>query len=164
MLRCTLSGSKTAVGSQPASRPRISLARYSRLASASSVSSSAVHSTVAGSSVSAKARTAGRKNLLASASAAPRRSYADATGNFLKEADVEKRVIHVVSNFGKVDAKKVNRNSHFINDLGLDSLDEVELLMAIEDEFCIEMPDSEVEKLHTVDDAVKYIATHPTAK
>lgn len=93
-----------------------------------------------------------------------RRSYADASGNFLKEAEVEQRVVHVVQNFGKVDSAKVNRNAHFVNDLGLDSLDEVELLMAIEDEFAIEMPDSEVEKIHTVDDAVKYIASHPTAK
>ena len=96
----------------------------------------------------------------------PFRSYGDAgaSGNFLKENEVEGRVVHVVQNFGKVDASKVNRNAHFINDLGLDSLDEVELLMAIEDEFAIEMPDSEVEKIHTVDDAVKYIASHPTAK
>lgn len=93
-----------------------------------------------------------------------RRSYADASGNFLKETEVEQRVVHVVQNFGKVDSAKVNRNAHFVNDLGLDSLDEVELLMAIEDEFAIEMPDSEVEKIHTVDDAVKYIASHPTAK
>lgn len=93
------------------------------------------------------------------------RSYADAaSGNFLKEPEVEQRVIHVVQNFAKVDAAKVNRNAHFINDLGLDSLDEVELLMQIEDEFAIEMPDSEVEKIHSVDDAVKYLVSHPTAK
>lgn len=102
--------------------------------------------------------------MCAPSSVAPRRFYADSTGNFLKEPEVEQRVIHVVQNFAKVDSTKVNRNAHFINDLGLDSLDEVELLMQIEDEFAIEMPDSEVEKIHSVDDAIKYLAAHPTAK
>ena len=49
-------------------------------------------------------------------------------------------------------------------DLGLDSLDAVEVVMAIEDEFAIEIPDAEADKILSVEDAVKYIAAHPQAK
>jgi NADH dehydrogenase (ubiquinone) 1 alpha/beta subcomplex 1 len=48
--------------------------------------------------------------------------------------------------------------SHFINDLGLDSLDHVEVIMAMEDEFNIEIPDTDAERLLTPDDIVRYIA------
>jgi NADH dehydrogenase (ubiquinone) 1 alpha/beta subcomplex 1 len=54
--------------------------------------------------------------------------------------------------------------AHFINDLGLDSLDTVEVVMAIEEEFVIEIPDDMAEKLLTVEDAVKFVSQHPQAK
>lgn len=146
--------------------PTRAISMVPRLAAAKSVATVraprfAVSAPVARSSVAPRVSAAATSMAL---NVVARRSYADASGNFLKETEVEQRVVHVVQNFGKVDSAKVNRNAHFVNDLGLDSLDEVELLMAIEDEFAIEMPDSEVEKIHTVDDAVKYIASHPTAK
>ncbi len=56
-----------------------------------------------------------------------------------------------------VDAEEVTMESSFIDDLGADSLDIVELLMALEEEFDIEIPDEEAEKLSTVNDVVEYI-------
>jgi NADH dehydrogenase (ubiquinone) 1 alpha/beta subcomplex 1 len=63
-----------------------------------------------------------------------------------------------------VDNNKVNPSAHFKNDLDLDSLDAVEVVMAIEEEFCIEIPDSEADKILSIADAVSYISTHPMAK
>lgn len=51
-----------------------------------------------------------------------------------------------------------------MKDLGLDSLDTVEVVMALEDEFHVEIPDAEFEKILTTSDAVKYISTQPNAK
>ena len=56
-----------------------------------------------------------------------------------------------------VDADSVNPDAHFIDDLGADSLDTVELVMAFEEEFDIEIPDEDAEKLETVGDAIKYL-------
>lgn len=80
--------------------------------------------------------------------------------NFSLDAtEVEARVMHVMKNFyrikdGSIDVKPT---SHFYNDLGLDSLDTVELTLALEDEFVIEIPDSEADKILTVADAIKFI-------
>jgi acyl carrier protein len=59
-----------------------------------------------------------------------------------------------------VDEKDVTQEASFIDDLGADSLDTVELVMALEEEFGIEIPDEEAEKIVTVGDAVKYIESH----
>jgi acyl carrier protein len=56
-----------------------------------------------------------------------------------------------------IDAEEVSMESSFIDDLGADSLDIVELLMALEEEFDIEIPDEEAEKLSSVGDVVEYI-------
>ncbi|MDE6223958.1 MAG: acyl carrier protein [Alphaproteobacteria bacterium] len=65
----------------------------------------------------------------------------------------------VVENLG-VEPEKVTEQSSFIDDLGADSLDTVELVMAFEEEFGCEIPDNEAEKILTVEDAVKYIEAH----
>ena len=65
----------------------------------------------------------------------------------------------VIENLG-VEADKVTEASNFIDDLGADSLDTVELVMAFEEEFGCEIPDEEAEKILTVGDAVKYIEAH----
>ena len=83
---------------------------------------------------------------------------------FLDPDAVSERIQTVVRNFDKVDSSKVTPTSSFSDDLGLDSLDAVEVVMAIEDEFVIEIPDAEADKILSIEDAVKYIASHPQAK
>merc|ERR1711964_136075 len=84
--------------------------------------------------------------------------------NFIARDEVTERVMAVVTAFEKVEQAKVTPTAHFGNDLGLDSLDTVELCMAIEEEFCIQIPDAEAEKIFSVEDAVNFVATHPQAK
>lgn len=74
------------------------------------------------------------------------------------------RIVTVVKNFEKVDRDKVTPTSKFQDDLGLDSLDGVEVVMAIEDEFAIEIPDAEADRILSVADAVEYVCGHPMAK
>lgn len=83
---------------------------------------------------------------------------------FLDAGEVTDRVLTVVKNFDKVDASKVTAESKFSEDLGLDSLDSVEVVMAIEDEFAVEIPDAEADKIASINDAVEYITGHPMAK
>jgi len=83
---------------------------------------------------------------------------------FLPTDVVSERIIQVVKNFDKVDPAKVHASSKFADDLGLDSLDAVEVVMAIEDEFAIEIPDTEADKITSIEHAVEYIASHPMAK
>ena len=59
-----------------------------------------------------------------------------------------------------VDEDKINIEASFVDDLGADSLDTVELIMQLEEEFGMEIPDEEAEKLTTVGSAVDYIASH----
>jgi acyl carrier protein len=76
-------------------------------------------------------------------------------GNFMSEtADRVKKI--VVEHLG-VDADKVTEESSFIDDLGADSLDIVELVMAFEEEFGVEIPDDAAEKISTVKDAIAFI-------
>ncbi len=56
-----------------------------------------------------------------------------------------------------VDESKITENSSFVDDLGADSLDIVELIMAFEEEFDIEIPDEDAEKMKTIGDAIKYL-------
>ncbi|KAL4997201.1 acyl carrier protein-like protein [Aspergillus recurvatus] len=82
----------------------------------------------------------------------------------LNKEEVEGRIVNLLKNFDKVnDASKINGSSHFSNDLGLDSLDTVEVVMAIEEEFSIEIPDKEADAIHSVDKAVEYILAQPDA-
>ena len=68
------------------------------------------------------------------------------------------RVKKIVVERLEVDAEKVNEKASFIDDLGADSLDLVELVMAFEEEFGIEIPDDAAESIQTVGDAVKFIS------
>jgi acyl carrier protein len=74
--------------------------------------------------------------------------------------DIEARVKEIIVEQLGVDASEVNTQASFVNDLGADSLDTVELVMALEEEFDIEIPDEEAEKIQTVGQAVDYIKTH----
>ena len=72
-------------------------------------------------------------------------------------SDVAQRVKKIVVEHLGVEADKVTDNASFIDDLGADSLDTVELVMAFEEEFGIEIPDEAAEKIVTVSDAIKFI-------
>ena len=72
-------------------------------------------------------------------------------------SDVADRAKKIVVEHLGVDEGKVVAGASFIDDLGADSLDTVELVMAFEEEFSIEIPDDAAEKIQTVDDAVKFI-------
>ena len=87
-----------------------------------------------------------------------------ATATYIDKASVGERVLNVCKDFEKVDPSKVTAASHFTKDLGLDSLDQVELVMAFEEEFIVDMDDAQAESIHTVADAVKFFEEHPMAK
>jgi acyl carrier protein len=75
-------------------------------------------------------------------------------------ADIEAKVKEIIINELGVDAEKVTPEASFVEDLGADSLDTVELVMAFEEEFGMEIPDEEAEKLRTVGDAINYISSN----
>ena len=70
------------------------------------------------------------------------------------------RVKNVIVDQLSVDADEVTLEASFVDDLGADSLDDVELIMGLETEFDIEIPDEDAEKISTVGDAVEYIKSH----
>jgi len=78
-------------------------------------------------------------------------------------SDIAERVKKIIVEHLGVDAAKVTDNASFIDDLGADSLDTVELVMAFEEEFNVEIPDDAAEKIITVKDAVDYINTKKAA-
>ena len=71
--------------------------------------------------------------------------------------DVEAKVKEIIVQQLGVDAGKVNLEASFVDDLGADSLDVVELVMAFEEEFGVEIPDEAAEKIATVKDAVDFL-------
>jgi len=79
------------------------------------------------------------------------------TWRIVKVASVQERVIDIVAEQLGVDKEKVTPETSFVNDLGADSLDTVELVMELEEEFDINIPDDAAEKIQTVGQAIKYI-------
>ena len=75
-------------------------------------------------------------------------------------ASVDERVKQIIVEQLGVDEGEVTPNASFVDDLGADSLDTVELVMAFEEAFDIEIPDEEAEKIRTVQNAVDYINAH----
>jgi acyl carrier protein len=75
-------------------------------------------------------------------------------------SDIAERVTKIVVEHLGVEDSKVTENASFIDDLGADSLDTVELVMAFEEEFGCEIPDDAAEKILTVKDAIGYIEAH----
>jgi acyl carrier protein len=80
------------------------------------------------------------------------------TGGF--NMSVEERVKKIVVDQLGVEESQVTKEAKFVDDLGADSLDTVELVMALEEEFGLEIPDEEAEKISTVGQAIGYIETH----
>lgn len=72
---------------------------------------------------------------------------------------VEQRVIEIVCDHLAVGKEKVQRKTSFVEDIGADSLDIVELVMELEEEFDIQIPDDQAEKIKTVGEAIDYIET-----
>ena len=72
--------------------------------------------------------------------------------------DIQQKVIDLIVDQLGVDADSVTPDAHFIDDLGADSLDTVELVMAFEEEFDLEIPDEDAESLETVRDASEYLS------
>jgi acyl carrier protein len=75
-------------------------------------------------------------------------------------SNIQEQVTKIVSELLKTDSSKITKDSHFINDLGGDSLDAVEIALAIEDTFNIVVPDNQAGKLVTVGQLVDFIEAH----
>ena len=75
-------------------------------------------------------------------------------------ATIEQKVKNIIADQLGVGEEEIKPTSSFIEDLGADSLDIVELVMAMEEEFEVEIPDEEAENIKTVQDAVNYVNTH----
>ena len=74
--------------------------------------------------------------------------------------NAESKVKEIIINELGVDPEKVTSEASFVEDLGADSLDTVELVMAFEEEFGVDIPDEDAEQMRTVGDAVKYLKEH----
>ena len=78
----------------------------------------------------------------------------------IEAGDLTEKVINVIAKKLSRKPEEISENARIIEDLGADSLDTVELIMELEEEFNIEIPDDDASKLVTVSDIVKYITTH----
>jgi|LakMenEpi03Aug12_release.lakeMendotaPanAssembly.Ray.scaffolds.fasta_scaffold07569_15 acyl carrier protein len=76
------------------------------------------------------------------------------------QADIFEKVRDIVANKLSLDGSKITPQSNFANDLGVDSLDAVELVMALEEQFNIKVPEEVTEKMTTIQEAVDYIDRH----
>ncbi|KAJ3568794.1 hypothetical protein NP233_g5477 [Leucocoprinus birnbaumii] len=92
----------------------------------------------------------------------PRARYSAAAS--LQKSDIQSRVLDVLKGFEKVNQTNLSPTASFSKDLGLDSLDAVEVVMAIEEEFSIEIPDAEADEILTVQQAIDYIAKTPEGR
>ncbi|KAK1364659.1 Acyl carrier protein [Heracleum sosnowskyi] len=89
------------------------------------------------------------------------RSMSSHGDDHLDKSQVIDRVLEVVKSHPKIDPSKVTPDVHFQKDLGLDSLDTVEIVMALEEEFKLEIPDKEADKIDSCGLAIEYIYNHP---
>ncbi len=76
----------------------------------------------------------------------------------------EEKIKSIIAEQLGVKVEEVNPESSFVDDLGADSLDTVELIMALEEEFNVEIPDEDAEKMSKVSDVIKYVAEKATSK
>ncbi|KAF8843997.1 acyl carrier protein [Paxillus ammoniavirescens] len=90
-----------------------------------------------------------------------RANFSAAAG--ISKEGIESRVFNVLKSFEKVDPAKISTSASFADDLALDSLDAVEVVMAVEEEFGIEIPDAEADEIKTVQQAIDYIEKTPEA-
>jgi acyl carrier protein len=93
----------------------------------------------------------------------PRGAKTAEIGGIIRMASVEERVKQIIVEQLGVDEGEVTPSASFVDDLGADSLDTVELVMAFEEAFGVEIPDEDAEKIATVKDAIEYIEKHAKA-
>lgn len=84
-------------------------------------------------------------------------SFNESPPKQIKIEDIQDRVMKVCAKYDKIDSSKLQLASHFVDDLGLDSLDHVEIMMELEDEFGLEIPDQDAEKLLRPAEIARYI-------
>ncbi|KAI8868387.1 acyl carrier protein [Ramicandelaber brevisporus] len=101
------------------------------------------------------------RQLAGSISVAPVRFYS--AGGPPQKEEITKRILEVLKGFEKVDQAKLSATATFTGDLKLDSLDTVEVVLAIEEEFSIEIPDFDADNIKSVGDAVTYIGNRQDA-
>eukprot|EP01018_Ginkgo_biloba_P032168 Gb_07109 [translate_table: standard] len=89
-------------------------------------------------------------------------AYSPAT--YLDKKEVTDRVLEVLKCCPAVDPSKVGPSAHFEKDLRLDMLDTVEIMMAMEEEFALDIPNSEADKMTSSADIITYVVAHPQAK
>ncbi|CAA7266524.1 unnamed protein product [Cyclocybe aegerita] len=89
----------------------------------------------------------------------PRAMYS--SGGGLTRQVITSRILETLKGYEKIDPAKLTPTASFSQDLGLDSLDAVEVVMAVEEEFSIEIPDAEADEIQTVAQAIDYIAKTP---
>ncbi|KAJ2831834.1 mitochondrial acyl carrier protein [Coemansia erecta] len=109
----------------------------------------------------AAARPAVPRALVASARVMPMRLYS--AGGALSRSDIQARIFQLLQDFDKVNQEKLSPTADFSKELGLDSLDTVEVVMAIEEEFSVEIPDDEADKISSVKEAIDYITKREDA-
>ncbi len=78
----------------------------------------------------------------------------------LTEQEIREKVISIIAEQMNIEKSEISDETSFINDLNADSLDTVELVMELEDEFEMSIPDDEAEKIQTVGQAITYITSH----
>jgi acyl carrier protein len=91
---------------------------------------------------------------------APRRLINSLEGLQMSTTNIEAKVKSIIADQLGVGEDEIKPESSFIEDLGADSLDIVELVMAMEEEFEVEIPDEEAENIKTVGDAINYVSSH----
>ena len=79
-------------------------------------------------------------------------------------SEVAERIIEIVAEKMDKPKEEITEEKHFVNDLGADSLDTVELMMDIEDEFDLSIPEEEAQKIQTIGNAIKYVEEHAGSK
>ncbi|KAJ2749362.1 mitochondrial acyl carrier protein [Coemansia sp. BCRC 34490] len=89
------------------------------------------------------------------------RAYSSAGA--LSRQDIQDRIINLLRDFDKVNQDKLSEMAEFHKDLGLDSLDTIEVVMAIEEEFSVEIPDDEADEITSVKEAIEYISDRDDA-
>eukprot|EP00455_Lapot_gusevi_P029426 TRINITY_DN314_c0_g2_i1.p2 TRINITY_DN314_c0_g2~~TRINITY_DN314_c0_g2_i1.p2 ORF type:complete len:106 (+),score=32.39 TRINITY_DN314_c0_g2_i1:52-369(+) len=83
---------------------------------------------------------------------------------FLSQNEVESRVINVLKSIPRVDSSKLTSSSSFVHDLELDEIDASNVVSALQNEFCVELPSDHATAISSVGAAVSYFSAHPRAK